>query len=68
VVQTAELAQGGIVLDVRTGAPPVDLVAFARSARGPVLVRCEDGVRSSGVAERLCALGVDAAWIPEGAP
>jgi rhodanese-related sulfurtransferase len=48
---------------------PADLRAFAVDARAgrPVVVICEDGVRSSGIAERLGALGVRAGWLEGGA-
>jgi rhodanese-related sulfurtransferase len=65
-----------IVLETRadavaTGARavPSDLRAFAAEVPHgrPVVVICEDGVRSSGVAERLAALGVRAGWLAGGA-
>lgn len=46
---------------------PADIAAFARAAPESVVTVCDDGVASSGVAERLAALGVRrAAWLDGG--
>lgn len=65
----ADLAGAARIVDLRGGAAvPSDLLSPAARVAGPVIVRCEDGVRSAGVAERLCAHGIDAGWVAEGAP
>jgi rhodanese-related sulfurtransferase len=72
------LDPAALLVDVRAAAAsrlpgarllaPVDTVAFVGGlAPGrPVVVVCEDGERSAGVAERLAALGVPAGWLAGG--
>lgn len=60
-----------IVLDARRAGGTLPGAVRATDLRNfhpgrPVVVVCEDGGWSAGVAERLCALGVEADWLDGG--
>ncbi len=76
-VRAAELAAGARIVDLREGTPAragarrvafSELGAFAREAPAArVVVVDADEERAAAGAERLAALGLDAAWLVGGA-